>query len=1268
VTWTDFWDLRNPDDLTHRTFTTVPAVTFGIPGVEYLVDVDYSETGTFMNLWSLTEPLSVTPGLTAVTVPVTEFTDPPQADQLGGGAPRIDVGGRRNRNAVYKDGSVWTAHSVGDATGEFARARYVRIDVNTAMALEDVAFGADGFWYYYPAVQPDGSGNLVMAFTRSGASEYASARYTGRRSSDPPGLMPSALFKAGEDNYVKTFGGFRNRWGDYSGIALDPVDDSKVWMFAEYAAQSAGPGRSDDRWGTWFGCTTFTPLTGAQILVDPPQINFGFVKFDSSSFPFPISITNQGSDTLTVTGISDPGGDFSLSTFTVLPVLGPFESFTFSVTFTPTTTDSSTGSIIITSNDPDNPTVDVSLSGQGFVFTAAERGVCFATTGKADGGRLITIDPVTGEGTLIGPTNLINGVPAVAINSSGEMFGTDHSDLYRIDAATGRAVFVASTGLSGLDALAFDGNDVLYGTDFSQPDFNLYTINTETGEATVVGPTGDFFTGLAFDPGDSTLWASTGGFTDDRDAIYTINKETGEATFVGKTGLGVFFGDATTDLHFDPAGNLYGSKGGGGQNNVLIRIDKETGAGTVVGPIGFRSVSGLAFHPEALEGRQVSANSIDFLTVIAGDSVTKTLTISNIGTEDLTVSGISIPDESFSVGIIPELPVVITPGNSEGIDVSFAPISSDTLNSTVTITSDDPDSPTLEVSLTGIGIMIAAAEPGVCYASTGRLVDNPGSLLTIDPVAGAGTIVGSTGLFRVPAIAINSKGEIFGTDGRRLYRISATTGLALLIAGMELSGVEALAFDASDVLYASAFERPDFNLYTVDIQTGQATAIGPAGDFFAGLAFDPTDGTLYGTTGGFSDDQDAIYIINKETGEATVVGKTGLGGIFGNATPDIHFDPAGNLFVSKGGGQTDNVLLTIDKSTGEGTVIGPIGFSAVSGLAYHPVPPQGRQISASSINFLQVIIGLSATKNVTVSNIGTEDLTVSDISLPTAPFEATGLPDLPAILPPSTSVSFGVTFTPTAPGGSVSKTFASSPTSLDTSTSTITLTSDDLDNPTLDLTLGAEGLENNPPEDFSLLSPANDSEIDTLNPELIWQQAVDFNPSDAVTYEILMSTQSGFSDTLISAQVADTTYTIPGGLEAARQYFWKVTAVDIPGARTESDTSFTFRSSDTATDVADQNQYPVPADFALHQNYPNPFNPETKIQFDLPKSARVKLTIFNLMGMEITTLLDEEQLSGSHSVVWDGRTDKGELASSGIYVYQLKAEQFIQNRKMIFLK
>lgn len=94
----------------------------------------------------------------------------------------------------------------------------------------------------------------------------------------------------------------------------------------------------------------------------------------------------------------------------------------------------------------------------------------------------------------------------------------------------------------------------------------------------------------------------------------------------------------------------------------------------------------------------------------------------------------------------------------------------------------------------------------------------------------------------------------------------------------------------------------------------------------------------------------------------------------------------------------------------------------------------------------------------------------------------------------------------------------------------------------------------------------------------------------------------------------------------------------------------------------------IPKEFLLHQNYPNPFNPTTTIKYSLPKNSKVALKIFNLLGEEIVTLVDEFQSAGEKSVVWNGRGRQGQVVNSGIYLYSLKVGQETQNRRMVFLK
>ncbi len=93
-----------------------------------------------------------------------------------------------------------------------------------------------------------------------------------------------------------------------------------------------------------------------------------------------------------------------------------------------------------------------------------------------------------------------------------------------------------------------------------------------------------------------------------------------------------------------------------------------------------------------------------------------------------------------------------------------------------------------------------------------------------------------------------------------------------------------------------------------------------------------------------------------------------------------------------------------------------------------------------------------------------------------------------------------------------------------------------------------------------------------------------------------------------------------------------------------------------------------PAEIRLHQNYPNPFNPETRIQYDLTSSTHVRVAIFNMLGQQIRTLVDELKPAGSYTVLWDGRKDDGEAASSGVYLYRLQTEQFKQSRKLLLMR
>ncbi|MBD3288586.1 T9SS type A sorting domain-containing protein [candidate division KSB1 bacterium] len=101
---------------------------------------------------------------------------------------------------------------------------------------------------------------------------------------------------------------------------------------------------------------------------------------------------------------------------------------------------------------------------------------------------------------------------------------------------------------------------------------------------------------------------------------------------------------------------------------------------------------------------------------------------------------------------------------------------------------------------------------------------------------------------------------------------------------------------------------------------------------------------------------------------------------------------------------------------------------------------------------------------------------------------------------------------------------------------------------------------------------------------------------------------------------------------------------------------------------SEESQNGHPSGFGLAQNYPNPFNPTTTINFTLSKTSHVKLTIYDLIGKEIRTLVRDEKEAGNYTINWDGRNNMGNIVASGIYIYQLEADNFTQSKKMTFIK
>jgi len=118
------------------------------------------------------------------------------------------------------------------------------------------------------------------------------------------------------------------------------------------------------------------------------------------------------------------------------------------------------------------------------------------------------------------------------------------------------------------------------------------------------------------------------------------------------------------------------------------------------------------------------------------------------------------------------------------------------------------------------------------------------------------------------------------------------------------------------------------------------------------------------------------------------------------------------------------------------------------------------------------------------------------------------------------------------------------------------------------------------------------------------------------------------------------------------------------GDTTSYPPSFTDPSHYTkqTTSVAD-NPSEIPKGFSLLQNYPNPFNPSTKIQYSIPERSNVNLKVYDVLGSEIATLVNDEKSIGSYAVEFDASA-----LTSKIYFYQLQAGTFVETKKMVLMK
>ncbi len=262
-------------------------------------------------IWRWSDPFSTAPVIYGTFAEAAFNGVPPSAPELGATAGNYnDTGSGRWYDAEYRGGRLWATRNTGCNIGggdAESCVDWIQVDVSgPAPVLEQQqtggAYGSAGDFRYYPDVSVDRNGNIAIGYTKSSLSTHTQVWVTGREFSDPPGTLQSeTLQRAGLGNYTDGAGcqGSCDRWGDYSGMTVDP-DGCTFWYLGEYSDGGYA------NWGTHIGSFRFASCsTDALVQVDKGT----YTCSDAMTITVTDSVAIDAATVSASTSVSTTGGD-----------------------------------------------------------------------------------------------------------------------------------------------------------------------------------------------------------------------------------------------------------------------------------------------------------------------------------------------------------------------------------------------------------------------------------------------------------------------------------------------------------------------------------------------------------------------------------------------------------------------------------------------------------------------------------------------------------------------------------------------------------------------------------------------------------------------------------------------------------------------------------------------------------------------------------------------------------------------------------------------
>ncbi len=194
------------------------------------------------------------------------------------------------------------------------------------------------------------------------------------------------------------------------------------------------------------------------------------------------------------------------------------------------------------------------------------------------------------------------------------------------------------------------------------------------------------------------------------------------------------------------------------------------------------------------------------------------------------------------------------------------------------------------------------------------------------------------------------------------------------------------------------------------------------------------------------------------------------------------------------------------------------------------------------------------------------------------------------------------------------------------------------------------------PAEPVLIYPPDAAAGVSMTPVLAWNET---EGADSYKLELSTSPPDEFENfpTVITAVVVTQPFFQSPALSPGQEHYWRVEARNEEGSTPSQ--VWRFRTTVATSSESDE----LPATFGLHQNYPNPFNPSTKIRYDVPETADVRLTVFDALGRPVETLGTWHRAPGTYSVRWDARD-----APSGVYFVRMEAGSYVATRRMLLVR